>query len=79
MNGLREAWDSLSDSAKHVGDAISVGAVVGWFLGLLPSLATLLTVVFLLCRVMESRMFRAILRSLTGLDIERWLGGKSNE
>jgi hypothetical protein len=48
MNGLREAWDGLSDGAKHVGDAISVGAVVGWFLGLLPSLATLLTVMFLL-------------------------------
>ena len=79
MSGLREAWEGLSDTAKHIGDAVSVGAVVGWIFALLPGIATLLTVIWMLFRVMESRMFRAILLSLTGWDIERWLGAKSNE
>lgn len=79
MSGLHEAWAGLSDTAKHIGDVISVGAVVGWIFSLLPSIATLLTVIWMLFRVIESKVFRAILLSLTGRDIGKWLGAKSDD
>ena len=79
MSALHDAWEGLSDGTKHFWDAVSVGAVVGWIFSLLPSIATLLTVIWMLFRVIESKVFRAILLSLTGRDIGKWLGAKSDD
>jgi hypothetical protein len=51
----------LSDGMKHLGDAISLGAFIGWLVSALPSIATLLTVVWMLIRIFETRTVQRLL------------------
>lgn len=44
----------LSDSAKQVGDALSVVTVVGTLMQYLPAIAALLTIVWTLIRIWET-------------------------
>lgn len=49
------------ETAKHVGDALSVGAVVGTLAGWLPPIAALLTIVYTAIRIYESRTVQQFL------------------
>ena len=44
----------LDDHVKQFGDLISISTVVGTLVGLLPSLAALLTIIWTLIRIYES-------------------------
>jgi hypothetical protein len=40
----------------------------------LPPIAAFLSILWLLVRIVESRAFRALVKSTTGYDINTWLG-----
>lgn len=46
-------YEHLSEGAKHAMDAISFGTVVGWAFQILPSVATLLTVLWMCLRIFD--------------------------
>ena len=46
--------DFLNDTAKQVGDAISIGALLGVIVRVLPTLASILTVIWIGLRIYES-------------------------
>ena len=50
------------ETAKHAVDAASVGVVASTFIGRLPSIATALTVIWMLIRIWETKTVRWWLR-----------------
>ena len=58
--------DHLSDSTKHAGDLLSLGVVLATIAEWLPSVAALLTIVWTLIRIWETRT----VQKLVGRDSE---------
>lgn len=46
--------DSMNDTAKQVGDVISIGALLGVIVEVLPSLASAMTVIWIGLRIYEA-------------------------
>lgn len=46
--------DSMNDSTKQVGDVISIGALLGVIVEVLPSLASVMTVIWIGLRIYEA-------------------------
>lgn len=44
----------LSDTAKHIGDVLSIGALIGALLSWLPAITAVLVAVWTLMRMVES-------------------------
>ncbi len=44
----------LTETAKNIGDAVSIGTVVGTLAGLLPAIAALITIVWTSIRIYET-------------------------
>lgn len=44
----------LTETAKNIGDAVSVGTVVGTLAGILPSIAAIITIVWTSIRIYET-------------------------
>ena len=53
---------AMSHPIKELGDAVSFGTLAGYVAGLLPSVATLLTVVWLAIRIYESETVQRMLK-----------------
>ena len=53
--------DHLSEPAKHVGDAVSVGVTIATIAQWLPAVAALLTVVWTAIRIYETRTMQRLL------------------
>jgi hypothetical protein len=58
----------LSDTAKHTGDALSIGAIIASFFSWLPQVSALLAVVWFAMRIMESRQQQKINAQLIELN-----------
>lgn len=58
MSALHEAWEGLSDTVKHVIDALSIGLVVGTVVKMLPAIAAVLSIVWSAIRIWESETVR---------------------
>tara|TARA_R110000782_G_scaffold39048_6_gene91093 strand:- start:835 stop:1023 length:189 start_codon:yes stop_codon:yes gene_type:complete len=54
--------DSITETAKHVGDVLSVGVLLGTISDMLPSVAALMTIVWTGIRIWET----STVRRLTG-------------
>lgn len=52
----------MSNPVKEIGDVVSFGTLAGYVAGLLPSVATLLTVVWLAIRIYESETVQGMLK-----------------
>jgi hypothetical protein len=52
----------LSESTKHVGDALSVVTVVGTLMQYLPAVAALLTIIWTLIRIWETDTVQLLVR-----------------
>lgn len=57
MNGL-----SATETAKHIGDIGSFGVVVATFANWLPSIASLLSIIWVGIRIYETRTVQGLLR-----------------
>ena len=53
MRAIHEFLDSLGDTAKHVLDLLSVGALVGYIADKLPLVATCLTILWMSMRCFD--------------------------
>ena len=53
--------DALSEPAKHVGDAVSVGVTIATIAQWLPAVAALLTIVWTAIRIYETRTMQRLL------------------
>ncbi len=51
---MKDPFDHLSDSAKHVVDALSVATVLGTLVEMLPSIAAVFTIVWTGIRIWET-------------------------
>lgn len=52
--------DNLSDDTKHLGDLVSVGVAMATIAQWLPAVAALMTVVWTLIRIWETRTVRSL-------------------
>jgi hypothetical protein len=55
------AMEHMSESAKHVGDAVSIVTVVGTLAQILPSIAAIFTIVWTFIRILETDTVRSLL------------------
>ena len=53
--------DNLSDDTKHLGDLVSVGVTMATIAQWLPAVAALMTLVWTLIRIWETRTVQALL------------------
>ena len=61
---MRDIIEHVSEPAKHVVDALSILTVLGTLVEMLPALAALLSIIWSLLRIYESKT------------VQRWLGNK---
>jgi hypothetical protein len=55
------AMEHMSESAKHVGDAVSIVTVVGTLAQILPSIAAIFTIVWTSIRIYETETIQNLL------------------
>jgi hypothetical protein len=55
------AMEHMSESAKHVGDAVSIVTVVGTLAQILPSIAAIFTIIWTSIRIYETSTVRKLL------------------
>jgi hypothetical protein len=55
------AFEHMSESGKHVGDALSIATVVGTLAQILPSLAAIFTIVWTGIRIIETDTVQKLL------------------
>lgn len=55
-------------------DFSALAVLLGTVTEVLPPVAAFLSILWLLVRIVESRAFRAVVKSATGYDINTWLG-----
>jgi hypothetical protein len=63
---MKDIIEHVSEPAKHVVDALSILTVLGTLVEILPAIAALLSIVWSLLRIYESKT------------VQKWLG-KTNE
>ena len=56
-----EIWDHIPDSVKNLIDVLSVGTMLGALFQMLPNIAALLTIVWTIIRIFESRTIQGLL------------------
>jgi hypothetical protein len=61
---MKDVIEHVSEPAKHVVDALSILTVLGTLVEILPALAALLSIIWSLLRIYESKT------------VQRWLGKK---
>jgi hypothetical protein len=61
---MKDVIEHVSEPAKHVVDALSILTVLGTLVEILPAIAALLSIVWSLLRIYESKT------------VQRWLGNK---
>jgi hypothetical protein len=61
---MKDIIEHVSEPAKHVVDALSILTVLGTLVEILPAVAALLSIVWSLLRIYESKT------------VQRWLGKK---
>jgi len=61
---MKDIIEHVSEPAKHVVDALSILTVLGTLVEILPAIAALLSIVWSLLRIYESKT------------VQRWLGKK---
>jgi hypothetical protein len=55
------AFEHMSESGKHIGDALSIATVVGTLAQILPSVAAIFTIVWTSIRIYETETIQKIL------------------
>ena len=61
--------EAMAQAAKIAADGVSVGLILGWAANVLPAIATLLTVVWMAIRIIETDTMRCVVER-----IRKWLG-----
>ena len=64
---MKDVIEHVSEPAKHVVDALSILTVLGTLVEILPAIAALLSIVWSLLRIYESKT------------VQRWLGKKDEK
>lgn len=62
MFDVRALWDHLSDGVKYALDTVSIVALLGSLVSVLPAIATVLTIMWTGIRIYETNT------------VQRWLG-----
>ena len=77
MDKVHDMLPTLSDTAKHIVDAISIVTVVGTLTSMLPAIAALFTIVWTGIRIWETKT----VRQLRGQKVSKWsdLSGAQKE
>ena len=55
------AFEHMSESGKHIGDALSIATVIGTLAQVLPSVAAIFTIVWTSIRIYETETIQKIL------------------
>jgi len=61
---MKDIIEHVSEPAKHVVDALSILTVLGTLVEMLPAIAAILSIIWSLLRIYESKT------------VQRWLGNK---
>jgi hypothetical protein len=62
---MKDIIEHVSEPAKHVVDALSILTVLGTLVEMLPAIAAILSIIWSLLRIYESKT------------VQRWLGNKN--
>lgn len=68
---MKDPFDNLSGSVKHVVDALSVATVLGTLVDMLPSIAAIFTIVWTGIRIWETDTIRGLTGRRGAQDAER--------
>jgi len=68
---MKDPFDNLSESVKHVVDALSVVTVLGTLVDMLPSIAAIFTIVWTGIRIWETDTVRGLTGRRGAKDAER--------
>lgn len=68
---MKDPFDHLSESAKHVVDALSVATVLGTLVDMLPSIAAVFTIVWTGIRIWETDTVQGIFGRKGAADAEQ--------
>jgi hypothetical protein len=58
---MKDVFDHMSESAKHILDVLSVATVLGTLTDMLPSIAALFTIVWTAIRIFETPTVQRLL------------------
>lgn len=58
---MKDVFDPMSDSAKHLVDAVSIATVLGTLTDMLPSIAATFTIVWTAIRIFETDTVQKLL------------------
>ncbi len=58
---MKDVFDHMSDSAKHLVDAVSIVTVLGTLTDMLPSIAATFTIVWTAIRIWETETVQTLL------------------
>jgi hypothetical protein len=65
---------AMNNDTHSIIDFSALAVLIGTVTQVLPPIAAFLSILWLLVRIVESRAFRALVKSTTGYDINTWLG-----
>jgi len=65
------AMEHMSESAKHVGDAVSIVTVVGTLAQVLPSIAAIFTIIWTSIRIYETETVQKLLGKKKVEDVKK--------
>lgn len=68
---MKDPFDNLSESAKHVVDALSVVTVLGTLVDMLPSIAAVFTIIWTGIRIWETDTIRGLTGRRGGSNAEQ--------
>lgn len=52
---FRDIWDHIPEGLKHLGDILSITALLGSLTAMLPVVASVLTIIWTAIRIIETR------------------------
>lgn len=61
IHDANENSSNILENSKHVLDLISIGTVAGTLIGFLPSMAAILTIIWTIIRIYETKTVQKIL------------------
>lgn len=62
LRAMRAHLEDMPDGLKHLFDAISITALLGSVIDVLPAIATLLTIIWTVIRIFETTTVQRLLR-----------------
>lgn len=66
---MRDLWNHVPEGLKHAVDAVSIAALLGSLISMLPAVASVLTIIWTLIRIYETATVQRMVTRKKGGDV----------